>query len=128
MILTTVVVGCAALQLSYYDPTTFRSLTALKPKVAMLYQSFTQESVNPDKIAEIGLELAQVYEYERGKGEPNRETARQVQIIREMFDRHVDHRLKQGRWSTAFMQNVQQNIQDAFDIAIRTERLKNKNE
>lgn len=120
--------GCAALQLAYYDPTTFRNLTALKPKVAVLYESFTRDALNEDKIAEIRLELAQVYEYEKGKGESNRETARQIQVIREMFERHVEHRRGQGKWSMAFMQNARQNIEDAFDIAIRTERLKNKNE
>lgn len=94
----------------------------------MLYETFTQGTLRADKIDEIRLELAQVYEYERGKGESNRETARQVQIIREMFERHVEHRQQQGRWSAAFMQNSRQNIEEAFDIAIRTERLKNKNE
>ncbi|MBI3989504.1 MAG: hypothetical protein HY347_07790 [candidate division NC10 bacterium] len=120
--------GCSLLQPSYYDPTTFRNLTALKPKVAMLYETFTYDPLNEEKIAEIRLELAQVYEYEKGKGESNRETARQVQLIREMFERHVEHRQKQGKWSVAFMQNALQNIQEAFDTAIRTERLKNKNE
>ncbi|MFQ5851954.1 MAG: hypothetical protein ACE5JU_15390 [Candidatus Binatia bacterium] len=90
--------GCPALRLSYYDPTTFRSLTALKPKVALLYESFTRDPLKEAQIAEVRLELAQVYEYERGKGASNRETARQVQIIRKMFKRHVEHREKQGRW------------------------------
>lgn len=128
LICAAILSGCAALQLSYYDPTTFRGLTALKPKVAVLYETFTHDRLNEEKIAEVRLELAQVYEYERGKGESNRETARQVQIIREMFERHVEHRQKQGQWSMTFMQNARQNIEEAFDIAIRTERLKNKNE
>lgn len=120
VIVATVLAGCAG---SFYDLTTIRNLGALETKVAMLYEGFIQETINPDKIAEIGLDLTLAYEHERGKS-ANRETARQVQIIREMFDRHVDHRVKQGRWSTTFMQNARQNIQDAFDIAIRTERLK----
>lgn len=128
LLLTATISGCSALQLSYYDPTTFRNLTALKAEVAALYETFTQDSLSAEKIAAIRLKFAQVYEYERGKGESNRETARQVQIIREMFERHVAHRLQQGKWSTAFMENSRQNIQDAFDIAIRTERSKNKNE
>jgi hypothetical protein len=120
--------SCAALQLSYYDPNTFQNLTALKPKVSILYESFTQETIDNQKVDEIRLELAQVYEYERGKGDSNRETATQVRIIREMFIRHVEDREKRGRWSIAFMQNARDNIEDAFDIAIKTERLKNKNE
>ncbi len=119
--------GCSASRLSYYDPTTFHGLTALKPKVVALYDTFTQDPLQEDKLAEIRLELAQIVEYEKGKGESNRETAQQVQKIREIFDRHVENR-KQGKWSKVFMEEAQQNIGDAFDLAIRTERLKNKNE
>jgi hypothetical protein len=120
--------GFSFWSLSYYDPNTFQNLTALKPKVSILYESFTQETIDNQKVDEIRLELAQVYEYERGKGDSNRETATQVRIIREMFIRHVEDREKRGRWSIAFMQNARDNIEDAFDIAIKTERLKNKNE
>lgn len=128
LISAVILTGCAALRLSYYDPTTFRNLTGLKPKVAALYETLTHDNLNEEKIAEVRLELAQVYEYEKGKGDPNRETTRQVQIIREMFERHLEQRRNQGRWSNAFMQNARQNIEEAFDIAIRTERIKNKNE
>ncbi len=126
--LASILSGCAALGLSPYDPTTYRNLTGLKPKIAMLYETFTRDSVSEEKIAEARLELAQIYEYEKGKGESNKETARQVQLIREMFEGHVENRLKQGKWSVTFMQNATENIQDAFDVAIRTERLKNKSE
>lgn len=119
--------GCPGLQLAYYDPTTFHSLTALKPRVLFLYESFTQDPLPEEKIAEITLKLAQIYEYEKGKGDPNRETAQQVQKILEMFGRHVENR-KQGKWSKTFMVDAKQNVSDAFDLAIRTERLKNKNE
>ena len=126
--LAAILSGCAALGLSPYDPTTYRNLTGLKPKIAMLYETFTRDPVNEEKIGEARLELAQIYEYEKGKGESNKETARQVQLIREMFERQVENRLKQGKWSVTFMQNATENIQDAFDVAIRTERLKNKSE
>jgi hypothetical protein len=128
LVLLAILTGCSILRLSYYDPTTFRNLTSVKPKVSALYETFVQDAVLEEKLDVVRLELAQIYEYEKGKGESNRETARQVQLIREIFERHVEHRQKQGKWSGAFMQNARQNIEEAFDIAIRTERLKNKNE
>jgi len=45
-----------------------------------------------------------------------------------MFERHVSDRLTTGRWTTTHLNNQKQNIAEAFDIAIKTERLKNKNE
>jgi len=45
-----------------------------------------------------------------------------------MFKRHVKDRLEKGKWTIEHFENVKTNIADAFDIAIQTERLKNKNE
>lgn len=113
---------------SYYDPTTYRNLTELKPAVAFLYETFISDSIDLAKIAEIRLRLAQAYEYEKGKGAKNQETYEQIEIIQTMFERHVKDRLEHGKWSTEHMENTKTNIQEAFDIAIQTERLKNKNE
>lgn len=120
--------GCSASILHYYDPTTYKNLTNLKPEVAALYESFVEEEIDKKAIAAIRLELAQAFEYERGKGENNHETARQIELIKKMFEAHVQERLKNGKWSEANLQNKKENIEDAFDIAISTERLKNKNE
>ncbi len=113
---------------SYYDPTTYLSLTELKPEVAFLYGTFATDSVDLKEISEIRLRLAQVYEYEKGKGLRNKETYEQIEIIQNMFERHVKDRLEEGRWSEEHLMNTKINIQEAFDIAIQTERLKNKNE
>ena len=120
--------GCSVSLLHYYDPTTYKNLTDLKPEVSALYESFIEEEIDKKTIAAIRLELAQVFEYEKGKGETNHETARQIELIRKMFEAHVQERLKNGKWSEANFQNKKENIEDAFDIAINTERLKNKNE
>jgi hypothetical protein len=74
------------------------------------------------------LKLAQAYEYEKGKGEQNHLTTVQVQIIRDLFEDHVRDRLNGEKWSDADLRNRKENIEEAFDIAIQTERLKNKNE
>lgn len=121
-------VGCSVSLLHYYDPTTYKNLTDLKPKVAALYVSFVDEDIDTEAIAAIRLELAQVYEYEKGKGKKNQETTEQIKIIRDMFEQHVQDRLKKEKWSNTHLQNAKENIEEAFDIAILTERLKNKNE
>ena len=122
--------GCAHLfsSISYYDPTTYKNLTDLKPAVLFLYDSFTEDAINIDKFNDIRLKMAQMYEYEKGKGETNQETIEQLKIIIEMFDDHVNQRLKSGNWNNAHLANQKENISEAFDIAIKTERLKNKNE
>ncbi len=127
LVLASLVSGCSWTRLYYYDAATYTHLTELKPRVSALYETFTSDSVDTDGIKEVRLALAQAYEYEKGKGVTNDETARQFEIIREMFERHVDHRLKDGRWSGAFLQNARENMDQAFDIAIATEALKNRN-
>ncbi len=113
---------------TYYDPTTYKNLTDVKPEVVFLYESFTSDNVDTNKIASIRLKLAQMCEYEKGKGLRNEETFKQVKKIAGMFDRHVADRVKGGKWSKIHSENEMKNISDAFDIAIQTERLKNKNE
>lgn len=122
--------GCAHLLgfATYYDPVTYKNLTDLKPEVIALYETFTGDSVDTNQIAAIHLKLAQMYEYENGKGAKNIETTKQIKIIQEMFERHIADRIKNGKWNETHLNNQKQNMAEAFDIAIQTERLKNKNE
>ena len=113
---------------SYYDATTYKSLTDLKAEILFLYDTFETDSIDEAKIMAVRLKLAQAYEYEKGKGEKNKETREQLDIIQQMFGRHVNDRTKSGSWSAAHLANQKVNIAEAFDIAIATERLKNKNE
>lgn len=119
--------GCAASFLHYYDPTTYKNLTDLKPKVALLYESFEEEEIDVRTIRQVRLEMGQAYEYEKGKGEKNQETTKQIGLILQMFSLHVEDRKKNGKWSEAHIQNLWENMEEAFDIAIATERLKNEN-
>lgn len=122
--------GCASWMgfPTYYDPTTYKNLTDLKPDVLMLYDSFAKESLDEKRIERLNLKLAQVYEYEKGKGDKNKETYLQVEMIRDMYERHIEDRLENGIWSAIHLDNQKENIADAFDIAIRTESQKNKND
>jgi len=130
LFLSVYLLGCAHLsgRVTYYDPITYKSLTDLKPEVVALYETFTSDFVDTGKIAAIRLKLAQMFEYENGKGAKNIETTKQVKIIQEMFERHVEDRIKNGKWNETHLNNQKQNITEAFDMAIQTERLKNKNE
>ncbi len=119
---------CGCSWISYYDPTTFKNLTDLKAEVSTLYDSFANARADSARIQSVQLRLRQVFEYEKGKGEKNAETAKQVEIIRAAVDRHIQNRLTEGPWSSAHLANTKENIEGAFDIAIKTERLKNKNE
>ena len=123
------IAGCSSLGfITYYDPTTYKSLTDLKPEVLALYDTFTNNAMSDDTIHAIRLKLAQIYEYEKGKGDKNEETYKQIRIIQKMFERHMQDRINNGLWDETHLNNTKKNISDAFDIAIKTERLKNKNE
>jgi len=114
--------------ITYYDTTTYKNLTENKAEVVSLYESFTEAKVDSAAVRSVKLKLSKMYEYEKGKGSKNQETVKQIEIIRETFERHVSERLQQGRWSDTNMQNKAENISEAFDIAIQTEALKNKAE
>ena len=129
LILIVCISGCAGWLgfPTYFDPTTYKNLTDVKPKVIMVYESFTGENVKSEKVDDIRLKLAQMYEYEKGKGAQNRETFLQLEIIQRIFERHVEDWQENGPWSVSHMENQKQTISEAFDIAIETENLKNKN-
>jgi len=113
---------------AYFDATTYKNLTDLKPQIQMLYDTFTQNEIDEKRIESIRLKLAQMYEYEKGKGERNKETMLQIGIIQNMFERHIGDRIESGTWTELHAGNLKENISEAFDIAISTENLKNKNE
>ena len=116
--------GCAAI--SYFDSTTYKNLTDMKPEISALYDNFTSERIDTAQIDYVRLKLAQIYEYEKGKAK-NSGTTRQIQIIQEMFERHVKDRFEKGKWTKEHLENKKENIDEAFDMAIKTEGAKNKN-
>lgn len=121
--------GCALFQsgITYYDPTTYKNLTDLKPEVVMLYESFAAEVVDTMWVRAVRLKLRQVHEYEKGKGEANIPTANQIGTIIAAFEDDVVARLASAAWNIENIENSVENISEAFDTAISTEHLKNKN-
>lgn len=112
---------------TYYDFTTYKALTEAKAEMNFLYESFTKNELDMKDVQQMRLTIAKIYEYEKGKGDKNKETVSQIKIIRDMFKEHIADR-ENGVWNETHMQNKQELILDAFDIAIKTEMLKNKNE
>jgi hypothetical protein len=121
----TLLAACQLLAVSHYDPTTYRNLTETKPVVAQFYESLVGDGVDETELKRIRLKLAQIYEYENGKGADNADIVQQIEVIRRMFERHMSERAN-GPWTRAHMENERENMLEAFDIAIATEALKNR--
>lgn len=118
--------GCASLTgVTYFDLTTYKNLTELKPQILFLYEDFKEEPIPKNEIRAIKLRLAQSYEYELGKGSENDPTVKQFEKIKNLFSRHVLLRLNSNKWSNAAFESATENITEAFDIAIQTETTKN---
>jgi hypothetical protein len=120
------VVGCGSFLLPHYDPLTYQNLTDLKPEVALLYDTFADESLDTAKVAAIRLRLAQIFEYENGKGSANGATIRQIAEIQSEFATDVENRVTKGKWNNVQLEARKRDIAESFDIAISTEALKNR--
>lgn len=124
------VVQACTIPISYYDATTYTQLTSLKVEMTSLVASFdtVEVAANEAKIDATTLEFRKALEYERGKGEPNSDTAAQFEKILELFTEDV----KDYRDGTSeplgpkYFQEAAVVLGQAFDIAISTENLKNK--
>jgi hypothetical protein len=124
--------GACAIPISYYDATTYKNLTDLKVETTTLIASFDTKAVseNEAKIADVAMKLDKAYEYEKGKGNANSGTMIQLEKIKGMFEKDVeDYRKPQKEkddLGRKFFSEAARLLGQAFDIAISTENLKNK--
>ena len=123
-------VACAGVPITYYDATTYTNLTSLKAETTTLVESFDTKpyAENQKKIEDTTLNFKKAYEYEKGKGEPNSDTAMQFDRIYGLFVEDVNDykENKQGELGKKYFQEAAKVLGQAFDIAISTENLKNK--
>lgn len=79
--------SCTGIPISYYDPATYSQLTGLKAEATLLVESFDHKPIseNESRIEATTLHIRQAYEYEKGKGHTNSETAAQVELINGLF-------------------------------------------
>jgi len=122
--------ACAGIPISYYDSTTYTQLTSLKAETTTLVESFDTKSYtdNQKKIEETTLNIKKAYEYEKGKGEPNSDTTKQFKKIYDLFMDDVKE-YKEGQaeeLGKKYFREAAVALGQAFDIAISTENLKNK--
>jgi|GraSoiStandDraft_36_1057302.scaffolds.fasta_scaffold153655_2 hypothetical protein len=123
--------GACAVPISYYDATTYKNLTDLKVETTILVASFDTKSVaeNEGKISDVVMKLQKAYEYEKGKGNANSGTMIQLEKIKGMFESDIDdYRSKDAKATLGrkFFREAAIALGQAFDIAISTENLKNK--
>jgi hypothetical protein len=122
--------ACAGVPISYYDATTYTQLTSLKAEATTLVESFDTKpfTENQKKIEDTTLNFKKAYEYEKGKGDPNSDTTKQFEKIYGLFIEDVnDYREnKQGELGENYFKEAAEVLGQAFDIAISTENLKNK--
>lgn len=128
-LLLTVLHACAV-PLAYFDNTTFTRLTDLKVDAMALVQTFDVVPVlqNTSRIDSLRLDMLKAYEYERGKGSTNLETLEQITKIIGLFDEDVKSYRERGPGALGprFFQEAATVLGQAFDIAIATENLKNR--
>jgi len=118
--------GCVPI--SYYDSTTYSHLTSLKAETTILVESFDTKTIseNEEKIEKVTLNLQKAYEYDKGKGKDNSDTTKQFKLIIEMFNEDVSDYKKGEKLGDKYYTEAAKALGDAFDIAIATENLKNK--
>jgi len=124
------IAGCTGIPLSYYDSTTYKNLTNLKVETTMLVASFDSKSVNKNanRIEKVTMSLRKAYEYEKGKGKSNSDTMRQFRKIVKLFESDVKDYRENGpkNLGKKYFREAAVVLGQAFDIAISTENLKNK--
>jgi hypothetical protein len=122
--------ACTGVPISYYDATTYTQLTSLKAETTTLVESFDTKpnTENQAKIEATTLNLRKAYEYEKGKGEPNSDTTKQFTKIFGLFLDDVKDYKDGGPVALGpkYFQEASVVLGQAFDIAISTENLKNK--
>ena len=128
--LAVLLVGCSSIAISYYDATTYAQLTSLKAETATLIETFDSKpfAQNESKIEATSLTLRKAYEYEKGKGSPNSDTATQFTKITKLYSDTITEYKENGpgKLGRKYFQEAAVVLGQAFDIVIATENLKNK--
>lgn len=125
-----VAAAACTIPISYYDGTTYSNLTSLKAETGTLVESFDTTPVdkNKDAIATTTLAMRRALEYEKGKGSANSDTATQFELVSKSFATTVEEYRTSGPGTLGpkYFREAAVVLGQAFDIAISTEALKNK--
>jgi len=121
--------GCA-IPITYHDAATYKNLTDLKAETVMLVETFDTKpfAANEAAIADITLKFRKAYEYEKGKGKPNSDTMRQFDELWKLLNADITDYRENGNSTLGpkYFREAAVVFGQAFDIAIATENLKNR--
>jgi alpha-galactosidase/6-phospho-beta-glucosidase family protein len=130
MLLTSMFLTSCAIPLAYHDTTTYKNLTDLKAETMMLFETFdtTPFADNEAALVDLALKFRKAYEYEKGKGIANSKTMQQFHEIQKLLNADVaDYQeYKSAKLGPKYFSEAAVVLGQAFDIAIATENLKNK--
>lgn len=149
LIILLVISGCTRL-VSYYDAISYKNLTDLKGEMNVFFERSAQEGAHGksdlDILRAFRIDISKAYEYEKGK-KSNDDTIAQLEIldktVREVLDRYAKRtwtsegkcseieegaaiRPEDGCLTAGYSKAKWRIFEEAFDIAIETERSKLK--
>ena len=129
LLTSTWLTGCA-IPITYHDAATYKNLTDLKAEAVMLVETFDTKPFvgNEAAIADITLKFRKAYEYEKGKGIANNDTLKQLDEIWKLLSADLTDYRENGNSALGpkYFREAAVVLGQAFDIAIATENLKNK--
>lgn len=119
--------ACFPHYISDYDSATYRNLTNLKAEAMVFYDELAKDptggGLSVQDIKTLQLDASKTYEYEKGKTK-NDETITQIEEIKKMLVGSIDLLHKSGKLSPDYIQDKREQIDKAFEIAIKTEKSK----
>jgi NADH:ubiquinone oxidoreductase subunit 3 (subunit A) len=121
--------GCSFV--SYYDAISFKNLTDLKGEMMVAFEDFSQNGAEGEQDLELlehfKVETAKAMEYEAGKN-LNDNTTAQFKTIYALVSEVVERFKNDGdKLSASYCEAKWLNLEEAFRIAIETERNKIQN-
>lgn len=130
LLLPLVLAACALV--SHYDATSYKNATDLKAEALVLMDKAKDPpATHAAAIDSLTLKLRQAYEYERGKGNPNRFTVKQWELLLDPNAALLGgfiHKWRQANAAQgdALIEGVKKNVAQGFDEIIKLERAKVK--
>jgi hypothetical protein len=129
LLTSTWLISCS-IPITYHDAATYKNLTDLKAEAVMLVETFDTKPFagNEAAIADITLKFRKAYEYEKGKGKPNNDTLKQFDEVWKLLNGDIADYRENGNATLGakYFREAAMVLGQAFDIAIATENLKNK--
>jgi len=130
MLLASTLLSSCSIPLSYHDAITYKNLTDLKAEAMTLVETFDTKPVaqNEAAIENVTLEFRKALEYEKGKGKSNNDTVEQLNKIQGLLNEDIKDYRENGNATLGpkYFREAAVVLGQAFDKAIETENLKNK--